>query len=161
MADLDGAVERGQAAVDAAPAGHPNRPMYQSNLEGPLLNRYVRTGATADVDAAVAAARRRWTPAAAGRPNRLLYEANLALALRVGPTPAPPPPTSTGRSRWAGRSSTPPRPDPNRTVYLGNLALALLARFERDAARADQHEAREAFRWPAVAIETSPASARA
>ena len=53
LADLD-AGDRGRpGAVDATPAGHPDRAVYLSNLGAALRTRFERTGAQADLDAAI------------------------------------------------------------------------------------------------------------
>ena len=83
LADLDQALTVSREAVDATPAGHPDRPRHLSNLGTALLARFERTGQQADLDQAIT----RFSEAAgatpADHPDRPAHLSNLGAALRT------------------------------------------------------------------------------
>jgi hypothetical protein len=72
--------------VAAAPAGHPDRAGYLSNLGIALRTRSERTGDRADLDAAIDLLRQAVAAAPAGHPDRAVMLSTLGTALTPGPS---------------------------------------------------------------------------
>ena len=135
---IQSAITLFQEAVDATPVGHPDRPMYLSNLGIALDSRFERTGQPEDLNQAIRVGQQAVDATPVGHPDRPMHLSNLGTALR----------TRFDRfDRQAdldqaiavGQQAVDATPvgDSSRHMYLGNLGMALRARFERTGQRAD------------------------
>jgi tetratricopeptide (TPR) repeat protein len=132
LADLDAAVQAGQAAVEATPTGHPNRATMLSNLGSALQIRFERVGELADLDAAVQAGRAAVDATPTGHPNQARQLSNLGVALRARYQRVEEL-ADLDAAVQAGRAAVEAAPTghPNRATMLSNLGAALLLRFGR------------------------------
>jgi len=149
-ADLDAAVEAGQAAIAVA-AGHPHLAGHLSNLGLALRSRSIRTGSAADLDAAVAASQAATGLIGEDDPLRAAALSNLGLALRLrferaGSAADLDAAVAAGRAAVAAA----PDSDPRRARMLGNLSIALRRRAEQTGSLPDLDAAVGAG-WAAVA----------
>ena len=138
---LSQAIELLDKAVATTPAGHPDRPMYLSNLGAALQTRFLRSGADADLDEAVRVGRQAVAATPAGHPDRPMYLSNLGGALqirfeRTGADGDLDEAVEVGREAVAG-----PADHADYAGWLHNLGSALQARFERTGVDADLDEA--------------------
>jgi hypothetical protein len=146
------AIDLIRQALAAAPADHPHRAGWLSNLGLALYIRFSRTGNQADLDEAVEVSRVAAIASPAQDPARVMYLINLGLALR----------TRFERTRnqtdldeaiATGRAAVAAGPPghPDRATWLSNLGAALRARFERSGNQTDLDEAVAADRAAAAA----------
>jgi tetratricopeptide (TPR) repeat protein len=141
--------------VQAAPADHPYRLEYLSNLGIALRTRFERAGAAGDLDAAIDYLREAAQAAPAGHPDRAGYLTNLGSVLwarfeRAGAA------GDLDAAIEAARQAVQAAPvgHPDRAEYLSNLGAMLRARFERDGAAGDLDAAIEAGHQ---AVQAAPA----
>jgi hypothetical protein len=83
LVHLDEAVEVGRQAVAAAPADHPDRPMYLSNLGNGLRTRFRRAGKLADLNEAIEVGRQAVAAISKHHPDRPSCLLNLSSGLRT------------------------------------------------------------------------------
>ncbi|WP_433222485.1 CHAT domain-containing protein [Dactylosporangium sp. CS-047395] len=145
------AVAAGRAAVDGTPAGHPDRPMYLSNLSGMLARL---DGGLADAVACAREAVELTPPGHADRPMRL---SNLGLVLRYRWEHDHDPP-ALDAAVAAAREAVATTPDghPALPGRISNLAATLLAHGDRaEAARRFHDVARHELAPVALRIQTA------
>ena len=152
---LDVALTAFQEAVAVNPPGHPDRPMYLSNLGAALLARFNLAGDGADLDEAIDAGRQAVAATAPGHPNRAMYLSNLGSSLhtrfeQAGDGADLIEAINAGRQAVAATAPG----HPNRAMYLSNLGNSLHTRFEQAGDGADLDEAIDTGRQ-AVAV-TAP-----
>jgi CHAT domain/Tetratricopeptide repeat len=137
-ADIDGAIQAVQQAVQATPDGHPDRAMFLTNLGNALLTRFLHTGARADVDNAIQATQQAVQATPADHPDRARRLSNLgtALATRFERTGAQ---ADLDDAIHAGQQAVQATPadHPDRAAIMSNLGTALLTRYGRTGAQAD------------------------
>ena len=154
LADLDAAIEAGQASADATPAGHIDRPGRLSNLGNALRSRSERTGAQADLDAAIQAHQSALDATPADYPHRAGLLSNLGVAFdarfeRSGRLADLDAAVQAGRAAVDAATAN----DPHRTMYLSNLGNTLRSRFERTGVQADLDAAIQAHQ---SALDATP-----
>ncbi len=159
QADLDAAVAAIQAAVKAAPEGHPDHIPMMSRLGIVLACRFDRVGALADLDAAITASESA-AQLLTNQIDRAGATLNLASMLlkrfeRTGYE------ADFDEVIRAGRAAVEALPTDHPALLLGltTLARALRARFEQTGAQTDFDEAQSLFER-AVNVESSPPSFR-
>ena len=128
-----------------ASQGHPNLPMYLSNLGTALARRFEHAGDSADLDSAIDAGQQAVDAAPPGYPNLPMLLSNLGTTL-------------ASRFKRAGDSAdlddsidfarqavtaTPPG-NPNLPMYLSNLGISLRLRFEHAGDNGDLDDAIDA-----------------
>jgi predicted metal-dependent phosphoesterase TrpH len=155
-ADLDVAVDASRAALEAAPARHPDRAGMASNLGSALAIRFGRTGVLADLDAAVDAIRAAVNATTTDHHGRAAMLSNLGSALRIRfeRTGVP---VDLDAAVEVARAAVEATPDdhPGRAGYLSNLGSALAIRFGRTGVPADLDAAVDASRAAVAATRTS------
>ncbi|MFE2638224.1 CHAT domain-containing protein [Streptomyces scopuliridis] len=141
---LEGAISLWRGARNVLPASHPGHPMLLSNLCGALRARYTVHGIDPDLEEAADAGRRAVRLAPADDPDRAMYLANLsgALSLRYAVHQAR---TDLDDAVDTGVESVRVAREPH-ALFHSNAGLALLARYERDAAPEDLEAAADALR---------------
>lgn len=129
---ISDAVDLWQRVVEASPAGHPNRCVFQANLGVALQTRFERTGAVTDLNDAIRATRAAVTATPDGDPARPLRLNNLGAALRArfGLTGNM---ADVDDAITAGQAAVAATPagHPACASRLNNLGIAFRARFER------------------------------
>ncbi|MFJ3668114.1 CHAT domain-containing protein [Streptomyces sp. NPDC090106] len=153
-ADLDRAVELSLQAVDALPAGHPDRATYLTNVCTALTVRYTWAGDQRDLTEAVRTAREAVAGTAAAETGALVVHlTNLGSVLRR-------------RHEWSGAladldesveahraavAALPPA-HVDAALHHGNLAVAFMSRYERAEDAADLDAAIRAARAAADGV---------
>lgn len=142
VTDLDAAVQLMRRALESSPTGHPDRPMYLSNLGDVLRTRFEHTGTPEDLDEAIALGRDAVETTPIGNVDRAAYESNLVGALqrryeRHGDADDLDEAISIGRAAVAAIAED----NPDRAAVLANLSGALQTRSDRTAAARDLDEA--------------------
>ena len=146
-ADLDAAVEGFRAAVAATPPRHADRAAFLFVFGDALRVRFEQSGAQADLDAAAVAVRRASTLPRAGIPTgRCGWPASAASSRRARYGPARGKTLTPAVAAGQRAVDAMNRDEPRRAEIRSALADALMARFERFAARADLDAAIEACR---------------
>jgi hypothetical protein len=161
-ADLDAAVEAGQAAVAAAPPGHPDLPASLSNLALALESRSDRAGSAADLDAAVEFARTAVSFTAEDDPLRARALSNLSSVLRVrSRRTSSLPDLDAAVAAAQAAVATSAAGEPDYATFLSRFGNALLYRFERTGSLPDLDIAVEACRAAVASIPPGhPSQAR-
>jgi hypothetical protein len=144
-ADLDAAIQSGQAAVEAAPPSDPNRPICLSALQMSLQERFECTGELADLDAAIQSGQAAVEATSLGHPERPMYLSDLGTSLhvrfeRTGDLADLDAAVEAGRQAARETSSG----QRGRARYLSNLGASLRVRFEATGDMPDLEEAVEA-----------------
>jgi hypothetical protein len=142
VADLDAAIEAGQAAVDAAPADDPSRAALLDNLGLSLQVRFSLTQTIADLDAVITNCRAVADATPADGAGQAVAQSKLVHLLRERFT-------KTGAvadldaAVEAGRAAVDAAPadDPRRVAMMMSLELALFDRHVRTGAVADLEDA--------------------
>lgn len=143
-AALETAISLWRGIRTVLPPSHPVRPMLLANLCGALRNRCATLGDLTDLAEAVDAGRRAVRLAPADDPDRALYLSNLSAALfmRSG---AHRDPADLDEAVTHGTESVRVAREPQ-ALFHSNAGMALLSRYERDAAVPDLEAAVDAFR---------------
>ncbi|WP_157848464.1 CHAT domain-containing protein [Streptomyces scopuliridis] len=141
---LEAAISLWRDARSVLPASHPGHPMLLSNLCGALRARYTVHGIEPDLEEAAEVGRRAVRLAPADDPDRAMYLANLsgALSLRYAVHQAR---ADLDDAVDTGVESVRVAREPH-ALFHSNTGLALLARYERDAALEDLEAAADALR---------------
>jgi tetratricopeptide (TPR) repeat protein/CHAT domain-containing protein len=142
LTDLDEGIAAIRAAVEACPADHPTRPRYLANLGAHLQHRFADLQEQTDLTEAVAAIREAVVMSAPTHPERPKYLTSLGTALLRDPSTVDEA-VSVSRAALASVGVH----DPDRPMFLGNLAAALAARGDLD----------EALALARTAVEGTPA----
>jgi CHAT domain/Tetratricopeptide repeat len=142
VADLDAAVEAGQAAVDAAAADAPTEAGMRDNLDVSLRARFALTQTITDLDAVIRNNRAMVGATPASGAERAMALSRLAHLLRerFNRTGAIADLDSAVEAGRAAVDAAPPS-DPRRVVVMMSLELALQDRFTRTGALADLEDA--------------------
>ncbi|MFE0044267.1 CHAT domain-containing protein [Streptomyces albireticuli] len=141
---LEGATAIWRGLRGVLPASHPVRPMLLANLCGALRNRCAALGDFTDLEEAVDMGRQAVRTAPADDPDRALYLSNLSAALfvRSGVHGIP---ADLDDAVTHGTASVRAAREPH-ALFHSNAGMALLARYERDAAVPDLEAAVDALR---------------
>jgi tetratricopeptide (TPR) repeat protein len=152
---LDMAVDLGRRAVDAIPAGHPQRAAYLCNLSAALAERFQRTNKPSDLDQAMEAAEQAADVAPAGSVAQGACLSNLAAAYGSRYIQSGKLSDADLAVTLCRRAVDAVRPEASqRAGFLTNLGLALLIRCVRAGQLSDLDEGIEASR---EAVDATPA----
>jgi len=156
--DIDEAIQHGQQAVNAMPAGF-TRSLFLSHLARSLCSRFTKSGEITDLDEAVQKGREAVAGTPPGYPNRATCLNNLGNMLVTL--------FSTSKCTMADMDEAincglqslealPPR-DSRRALFLHELASWFVKKFEKTVALADLDEG---IRYGLQAVDTTPSGHR-